>query len=80
MALSPSADDEFLEKIGNRRCAYTDQGVFKSESDSIAIFGCVVDVGDCAGRQAADEAGVIRLPVAIIAFANHGLGESAKNS
>jgi len=64
-----------LKKIGDRGCAYTDQRVFKGESHSVAIFGGVIDIGDSAGREAANEAGVICLPVAIIPFANHGLGE-----
>jgi len=74
--LSQFANDKFLKKIGDGGCTYTDQRVFKSESQSIAIFGCVVDVGDSAGGEASNEAGVICLPVAIIPFANHGLGES----
>jgi hypothetical protein len=43
-ALGPFADNEFLKEIRDRRCAYTDQCVFKSESHSIAVPGRVVDI------------------------------------
>jgi len=38
-ALSQFANDKFLKKIGDGGCTYTDQRVFKSESQSIAILG-----------------------------------------
>ena len=75
-ALRQFADDEFLKQISDRSRTYTDHCVLDSESDAIAIFGCVIDIGDSAGGQAPDKAGVICLPVAIVTFANHRLGES----
>jgi hypothetical protein len=44
MALRPFADDEFLQEIGDGGCAYTNQRVFKGESNSIAVSGCVVNI------------------------------------
>ena len=43
-ALCPLADNEFLQEIGDRGCAYTYQGVFKRESYPIAVPGRVIDI------------------------------------
>ena len=43
-ALRPFADNEFLQEIGDRGCAYTDQCVFKRESYPIAVPGRVIDI------------------------------------
>jgi hypothetical protein len=43
-ALRPFADNEFLQEIGDRGCAYTDQCVFNRESYPIAVPGRVIDI------------------------------------
>jgi hypothetical protein len=59
MASRPFADDEFLQDVGDRGGADTDERVFEGESHTVAVFGRVIDVRDSAGGEAADEAGII---------------------
>src|SRR6516225_9723402 len=68
------ADDEFLQDIVSRRSADADERVFKRYGHIAVALG-IVKVGDAAGGKAAEDRGVIGLPVSIIAFANHGVGK-----
>src|SRR5262249_22300536 len=75
-----SADDEFLEEIGGSVRADADQRGFHGEAEAVAVLSRVIEIGDAASGQASENAGVVRLPVTVIALADHGVGEGEKNA
>ena|ERR1700693_3752352 len=74
------ADYEFLEEVGGGGFADADERVLKCQFRAIAILGRIVEVGDAASREAADDAGIIWLPVSIVALADDRIGERVENA
>ena len=74
------ADEKFLEKVGGGDGADAECGAFEGQGHAVALVGRVVERGDCAGRDIAADIRIIRLPAAIVPFANDGVGEGVENS
>jgi hypothetical protein len=66
--------NEFLEDIRDSRFPNPDQRVREHQSDCIAILGWIVEIGDSAGGEISGDAGIVRLPVSIVALADNGVG------
>ena len=70
-----SGHDKFLNDVHGGRFSDADQRVFKRQFGAVAILRRVIKVRDAARRQAADDCRIIRLPAAVIAFADHRVGD-----
>lgn len=69
------ADEEFLKNIEDSVFANLDGRILEDQTCSIAIIAGIVEIGDCACAEASEDVGVVRLPVAVITLANHGIGQ-----
>ena len=67
-------DDKFLQKIVRSARANGDEGVIERHG-RIAIRSGIIEIGDAACGEAAEDTGVIWLPVSIVAFADNGVGD-----
>ena len=70
---------KFLHQIENCTATNANRGIFESESGA-TIAGRIIEIGDASGCQTPEDAGIIRLPVAVVAFTNHGIRQSVKDS
>ena len=77
---SESSYYEFLEEVSDGAAEGSEACVFKGEAEAVAIAGRVVEVGDSAGCEAADDSGVIELPVSVVAFAEDGVGNRIEDA
>jgi len=70
---------KFLHEIENGTATNANRGIFESESGA-TIAGRIIEIGDASGCQTPEDAGIIRLPVAVVAFTNHGVGQGVEHS
>jgi hypothetical protein len=73
------ADDEFLEEVGGGGLTDADERVFERQSRAIAILRRIVEVGDAACSETAEDAGIIGLPVSIVALTDHRIRDGIEN-
>src|ERR1700726_290938 len=71
-------DDEFLQDIGGGGCADADPGVFKDQRGA-AIFRRIVEIGNSARGDAAEDVRVIRLPALVIALADKRIRDGVQD-
>ena len=71
---SQLGDDKFLEDIGDSGFPEADEGVGEDEASSVTIVRGIVEIGDSASSDIAEDAGVVGLPVAVVALADDGTG------
>src|ERR1700678_713598 len=74
-----SANQEFLEEIADRGAPNTNQRVFESQLHSITVASWIVEIGNSAGGQASQDAGIIRLPAAGVTLANDRIRHRVQN-
>src|SRR5579859_3229523 len=67
------ANKEFLQKVADGGGADTDPRIFEGEFRSLAVVRGIVKVRDAAGGEAAEDAGIVCLPVSVVAFADDGV-------
>ena len=75
-----SANEEFLEEIADPRAANTNQRIFESQHRSTSVARRIVEVRDSTGGHASQYAGIIRLPAAVVTFADHCIRQRIQNS
>src|ERR1051326_200772 len=70
--------DEFLEHAGKGALGDAEHGVLDQQSGA-AIAGRIVKIRKATGREAADDARVVHLPLPVIAFAHDGVAKCVCN-
>src|SRR5580765_4372125 len=73
-------DHKFLQNVGRRRFADSDQRIFEGESDAVAIACRIIEIGNAARGQSAQNSRIIRLPFSLVALANDGIRDGIKYS
>jgi hypothetical protein len=74
------ADQEFLDNVLDACDADADGGAFDDEADAAAVGRGIVGVGETVGHGSAEDAGVVELPVVVVAFADYGVGEGVEDA
>jgi hypothetical protein len=74
------ADEEFLDDVLDAGYADADGGAFGDDAYAAAVGGGVVGVGEAVGHGAAEDAGVVGLPVVVVSFADDGIGEGVEDA
>jgi len=73
-------DEELLDDVLDGAEAGADGESFKGKGGSVAVGGGIVGVGDAAGGEGADDAGVVELPVLVVAAADDAIGEGVEEA
>src|SRR5262245_52198746 len=76
---SQFANDKFLEEIDSGSGGKSEACVFQHQSCPTITLR-VIEVGNAACGEAAEDGGVVRLPVSIVALADERIGERIKHS
>ena len=76
---SEFADDEFLEDVDGSGGAHTDGCVVQGQREATVFFR-VVEIGEAAGGEASEDAGVIWLPMLVVAFADEEGSDGVKDA
>ena len=67
------AEHEFLEEIDGSSRADSNERVFDYQV-GLVVLGWVLERRDGSRGEASENTGVVRLPVAVVALADHGVG------
>lgn len=62
--------EELLEEGSDGACAYADKDVVDSDLGVVFLAVGIVEAGDTAGGEIAEDVGVVWLPVSVVAFAD----------
>ena len=68
-------NDEFLEDIDARGRADADEGGLKRQANTVAIARRIIQIRKATRGQVAKDVGVVGLPAAIVALADHRIGD-----
>lgn len=68
------ADDELLEDVGASIHPDANERVFEDER-SATLARRIVEIRNATRRNASENTGIVRLPVTIVAFADHSIGD-----
>ena len=66
-------DQELLKQVLRGARCNADAGRFKRHAQIRLVAGWIVEVGDSAGGQAAEDGGIVCLPTAVVALADDGI-------